>query len=50
MEYREEFVTAMSIMYVDTSAKVITLDEETGTFSILTGVLQGDALTLCHCY
>ena len=41
----EELVTAMSIMYEDTSAKVITPDGETGTFSIIASVLQGDALT-----
>ena len=37
-------MTAISIMYEDTSAKVITLDRETGTFSILAGVLQGNTL------
>ena len=39
-------VTAISIMYEDTSAKVITQDGETETFSILAGVLQGDTLAL----
>ena len=41
---QEELVTAISIMYEDTSAKVITPDGETETFSILAGVLQGDTL------
>ena len=40
----EELVTAIIIMYEDTSAKVITPDGETETFSILAGVLQGDTL------
>ena len=40
----EELLTAISIMYEDTSAKVITPDGETETFSILAGVLQGDTL------
>ena len=40
----EELVTAISIMYEDTSAKVITQDGETEIFSILAGVLQGDTL------
>ena len=40
----EELVTAISIMYEDTSAKVIKPDGRTETFSILAGVLQGDTL------
>ena len=40
----EELVTAISMMYEDTSAIVITPDGETETFSILAGVLQGDTL------
>ena len=40
----EELVTAISIMFEDTSAKVITPDGETETISILAGVLQGDTL------
>ena len=40
----EELVTAISIMYEDTSAKVITPDGEMETFSILAGVLQEDTL------
>ena len=40
----EELVTAISITYEDTSAKVITPYGETETFSILAGVLQGDTL------
>ena len=40
----EELVPAISIMYDDTSAKVITPDGETEIFSILAGVLQGDTL------
>ena len=40
----EEFMTAISIMYEDTSANVITPDGETETFSILAGVLQEDTL------
>ena len=40
----EELVTAISIMYEDTTAMVITPDGETETFNILTGVLQGDTL------
>ena len=40
----EELVTAISIMYEDTTAKVITPDGETETFNILAGVLQGDTL------
>ena len=39
-----ELVTAISIMYEDTSAKVKTPDGETETFSILAGILQGDIL------
>ena len=38
----EELVTAISMMYEDTLAKVITPDGE--TFNILAGVLQGDTL------
>ena len=40
----EELVTAISIMYEDTTAKVITPDGETETFNILAGVFQGDTL------
>ena len=40
----EELVTAISITYEVTSAKVITPDGETETFSILPGVLQGGSL------
>ena len=40
----EELVTAISIMYEDTTAKVITPDGEIETFNILAGVLQGDTL------
>ena len=40
----EELVTAISIMYEDTTAKVITPDGETENFNILSGVLQGDTL------
>ena len=36
----EELVTAISIIYEDTTAKVITPDGETETFNILAGVLQ----------
>ena len=48
----EELVTAISIMKEYTSAKVITPDGETETFSILADVLQGDTLVpyLCHYY
>ena len=42
----EELVTAISMMYEDTSAKVITPDGETETCSIIAGVLQGDTLAL----
>ena len=35
----EELVTAISIMYEDTTAKVITPDGETETFNILADVL-----------
>ena len=38
----EELVTAINIMYEDTTAKVITPDGE--TFNILAGVLQRDTL------
>ena len=37
-------MTAFSIIYEDTSSKVITPDGETETFSSLAGVLQGDTL------
>ena len=37
-------MTAISIIYEDTTAKVITTDKETETFNILAGVLQGDTL------
>ena len=40
----EELVTAISIMYEDTTAKVITPGGETETFNILAGALQGDTL------
>ena len=40
----DELVMAISIMYEDTTAKVITSDGETETFNILVGVLQGDTL------
>ena len=40
----EELVMAISIMYEDTTAKVVTTDRETETFNILVGVLQGDTL------
>ena len=40
----EELVTAISIMYEDTTAKVITPDEEMETFNILAGLLQRDTL------
>ena len=43
----EELVTTISIMYEDTSSKVITPDGETEIFSILAGVLQGDILAPC---
>ena len=36
----EELVTAISIMYEGTTAKVITPDRETETFNILAGFLQ----------
>ena len=42
----QEFLTAIIIIYEDTSAKIITPDGETETFSILAGVLQGDTLSL----
>ena len=38
-------MTAISIMYEYTSAKVITPDGETEIFSIIAGVLQGDSLS-----
>ena len=40
----EELVSAISIMYEDTTAKIITPGGETETFNILVGVLQGDTL------
>ena len=40
----KELVTAISIMYENTTAKAITPDGETEHFNILPGVLQGDAL------
>ena len=40
----KEFVTSISIMHEDTTAKVITPDGETETFNILASVLQGDTL------
>ena len=49
----EELVTAISIMYEDTSVIIITPDGETETFSILAGVFtRGHTypITLCHCY
>lgn len=39
-----EVVDAIKVMYEDTSALVITPEGETNTFSIDTGVLQGDPL------
>ena len=42
----KELVTAINIMYKDTTAKVIILDGETETFNILVGVLQGDTLAI----
>ena len=41
---QEELVTAISIMYEYTTAKVITPDGETETLQILAVVLQGDTL------
>ena len=48
----EELVMAISIMYEDTAAKVITPDGETKTFKLLVGVLQGNTLApyFCHSY
>ena len=40
----EELVTAISIMYEDTTDNVITPDRETENVNILDGVLQGDTL------
>ena len=40
----EELVTAISIMYEDTTAKIITPDGETETFNIIADVLQGYTL------
>ena len=40
----EELVTDISIMYEDTTSKVITPYGETETFNILDGILQGDTL------
>ena len=40
----EELVTVISILYEDTTAKVITPDGEMETFNILAGVLQGVTL------
>ena len=37
----DQIVRAVSIMYEDTKAKVISPDGETDTFDILAGVLQG---------
>ena len=37
-------MTAISIMYEDTSSKVITSDGGMETFIILAGILQGDTL------
>ena len=45
----EELVTAISIMYEDTTTNVITPDRETETFNILAGVLQGDTLAPYLC-
>ena len=42
----EDLVTAIIIMYEDTTANVITPDGETATFKILAGVLQEDTLAL----
>ena len=46
----EELVTAISLMYEYTTAKVITPDGKTETCNILAGVLQGDTLAFCHSY
>ena len=40
----EKIVTATQIMYVNTSAVVLTPEGETTNFNIKTGVLQGDPL------
>ena len=40
----EKMVTAIGIMYEDTSAKIIIPDGETETFSILAGVYKGTHL------
>ena len=40
----EKLVSAISIMYADTMAKVVSPDGETEFFEILAGVLQGDTL------
>ena len=40
----DQIVRAVSIMYEDTKAKVISPDGETDTFDIVAGVLQGDIL------
>ena len=40
----EKLVTAISILYEDTTVKVIIPDGETENFNILAGVLQGDTL------
>ncbi len=40
----EKIVRAISIMYTDTMAKVLSPDGETDFFEILAGVLQGDTL------
>ena len=42
---QEKLVTAIIIIYEDTTAKVITPAEETEIYNILDGVLQGDTLT-----
>ena len=41
----EELMTAISVMFNDTSVKVITQDGETKTLSILAGVVQGETLS-----
>ena len=42
----KKIVDAISILYKDTTAQVISPDGETDFFEIATGVLQGDTLTL----
>ena len=40
----DKIVNAVSIMYMDTRAKVLSVDGETEMFEITAGVLQGDTL------